>query len=67
MAIIRNYQQKYFAWQLNRRRNSCDDKFTSVLSETKVDLNPHQVDAALFAFRSPLSMGTILTDEVFLV
>ncbi len=29
-----------------------------------VDLNPHQLDAALFAFRSPLSRGAILADEV---
>jgi adenine-specific DNA-methyltransferase len=29
-----------------------------------VDLNPHQVDAALFAFRSPLSKGALLADEV---
>jgi hypothetical protein len=28
------------------------------------DLNPHQVDAALFAFRSPLSKGALLADEV---
>jgi SNF2 family DNA or RNA helicase len=27
-------------------------------------MNPHQVDAALFAFRSPLSKGAILADEV---
>ncbi|MBS1984513.1 MAG: DEAD/DEAH box helicase, partial [Bdellovibrionales bacterium] len=33
-------------------------------SGAKVDLNPHQVDAALFAFRSPLSKGVILADEV---
>jgi superfamily II DNA or RNA helicase len=29
-----------------------------------VDLNPHQIDAALFAVRSPLSKGVILADEV---
>ena len=29
-----------------------------------MDLNPHQVDAALFAFRSPLSKGALLADEV---
>jgi SNF2 family DNA or RNA helicase len=34
------------------------------LSDAQVDLNPHQVDAALFAFRSPLSKGAILADEV---
>lgn len=27
-------------------------------------MNPHQVDAALFAFRSPLSKGALLADEV---
>ncbi len=64
-SALTPYQQKYIAWQLNRRRSSSDDdKFTGVLSEAKVDLNPHQIDAALFAFRSPLSMGAILADEV---
>jgi len=32
--------------------------------DAQVDLNPHQVDAALFAFHSPLSKGAILADEV---
>ena len=30
----------------------------------QVDLNPHQIDAALFAFASPLSQGALLADEV---
>jgi ERCC4-related helicase len=30
----------------------------------QVDMNPHQVDAALFAFASPLSKGALLADEV---
>lgn len=34
------------------------------IANAKVDLNPHQVDAALFAIRSPLSKGVILADEV---
>lgn len=29
-----------------------------------MDLNPHQIEAALFAFRSPLSKGALLADEV---
>lgn len=58
-------QHKYIAWTLDRNRSESDeDKFTSVLTEAQVDLNPHQIDAALFAFRSPLSMGAILADEV---
>ena len=58
-------QRKYYAWDLSHRRSSADEsKFTGVLSEAKVDLNPHQIEAALFAFRSPLSKGAILADEV---
>jgi len=34
------------------------------MSGVKVDLNPHQVDAALFAVKSPLSSGALLADEV---
>lgn len=34
------------------------------LANSRVDLNPHQVDAALFALRSPLSKGVIFADEV---
>lgn len=65
VTALTPYQQKYIAWQLDRRRSSSDDdKFTSVLAEAQVDLNPHQVDAALFAFQSPLSMGAVLADEV---
>jgi superfamily II DNA/RNA helicase len=36
----------------------------STLVDSQVDLNPHQVDAALFACRNPLSRGVILADEV---
>lgn len=63
--MLTSYQKKHLAWELTRRRSSSDDeKLTAVLPEAQVDLNPHQVEAALFAFRSPLSMGVILADEV---
>ena len=58
-------QKLYYAWDLSHHKSATDDsKFTGVLSEAKVDLNPHQVEAALFAFKSPLSKGAILADEV---
>lgn len=41
-----------------------DDAFAKSLSTARVDMNPHQVDAALFALRSPLVRGAILSDEV---
>lgn len=34
------------------------------LFDANVDLNPHQIEAALFALRSPVSKGVILADEV---
>lgn len=60
-----HYQSQYFAWLLSRQVGSNDsDLLASTLVDAQVDLNPHQVDAALFAFRSPLSKGVILADEV---
>ena len=58
-------QQLYYAWDISHKKSVSDDsRFTGVLSEAHVDLNPHQVEAALFAFKSPLSKGAILADEV---
>lgn len=34
------------------------------LFDTSVDLNPHQIGAAMFALQSPLSEGVALADEV---
>ncbi len=59
------FHAKYFAHELTRRYSSNSlQKFTASLSDAQVDLNPHQVDAALFAFQSPLSRGALLADEV---
>lgn len=58
-------QLLYYAWDISHKKSVSDDsRFTGVLSEARVDLNPHQVEAALFAFKSPLSKGAILADEV---
>ena len=58
-------QLLYYAWDISHKKSVSDDsRFTGVLSEARVDLNPHQVEAALFAFKSPLSRGAILADEV---
>lgn len=59
------FHAKYFAHELTKRYSSDSlQKFTASLSDAQVDLNPHQVEAALFAFRSPLSKGALLADEV---
>ncbi len=59
------YHAKYFAHELTRRLPpDSPEKLAGAVASAEVDLNPHQVDAALFAFRSPLSKGALLADEV---
>lgn len=65
MDKISVYHAKYFAYDLTRQLPANDiGKLTASLQDAQVDLNPHQVEAALFAFISPLSKGAVLADEV---
>lgn len=62
---ITDYHAKYYSYELIRKHPANNlGKLTAALQDAQVDLNPHQIDAALFAFRSPLSRGAILADEV---
>lgn len=59
------YQSQYYAWLLTRRAaGDTVESLASTLVDSQVDLNPHQVEAALFACRNPLSRGVLLADEV---
>ncbi len=63
--MITDYHSKYLATDLVRRRSSdSNEKLAVAVAGAQVDMNPHQVDAALFAFASPLSKGALLADEV---
>src|SRR5690242_6203093 len=63
--MLTPYHAKYFAHELTKRCPSDSiEKLASALVDAQVDLNPHQVEAALFAFRSPLARGALLADEV---
>jgi len=63
--MITDYHSKYLANDLVRRRSSdSSEKLAVAVAGAQVDMNPHQVDAALFAFASPLSKGALLADEV---
>ncbi len=65
LSAITDYHAKLFAHELLRRKSVADaEKLVNALLDAQVDLNPHQVEAALFAFKSPLSKGAILADEV---
>jgi hypothetical protein len=59
------YHAKYYAHALTLRHGSDGvDRLSQSLFDAGVDLNPHQIDAALFALKNPLSKGVILADEV---
>ncbi len=62
--MLTPYHAKYFAYDLTRRAVSGMDRLSMSLFDASVDLNPHQIEAALFALQSPLSKGVILADEV---
>jgi hypothetical protein len=60
---ITDFHAKYLACELTRRYASDSmEKLAPALADAQVDLNPHQVDAALFAFQNPFSKGAILAD-----
>lgn len=62
---LTEHQRLYFAWLLTRRQaGDSVESLATTLVDSQVDLNPHQVEAALFACANPLSRGVILADEV---
>lgn len=62
---ITPYHAKYFAHELTiRHAENGVDKLSQSLFDASVDLNPHQIHAALFALNNPLSKGVVLADEV---
>ncbi|HWV25267.1 MAG TPA: SNF2-related protein, partial [Thermomicrobiales bacterium] len=64
MAIT-DYHAMVVAHQLTNRSASIGmEKLAGTLAGAQVHLNPHQIDAALFAFQNPLSQGVLLADEV---
>lgn len=62
--MLTAHHAKYYAHDLTRRAPSGPDRLSAALFDAAVDLNPHQIEAALFALQSPLSKGVLLADEV---
>ncbi|OHD02783.1 MAG: ATP-dependent helicase [Sphingomonadales bacterium RIFCSPLOWO2_12_FULL_63_15] len=59
------YQAKYLAYDLTKQAPpGAADQLSMSLFDASVDLNPHQIEAAMFALQSPLAEGAILADEV---
>lgn len=63
MADYTAYHSKYLAHRITLEGVD-EDAFAKSLSTARVDMNPHQVDAALFALQPPIPRGAILADEV---
>ena len=65
LMMLSNQQKQYLSWLLTKKSaDNSIDSLALTLIDSQVDLNPHQVDAALFAFKNPLSKGVLLADEV---
>jgi hypothetical protein len=58
------YHARFFAHELTRQGGDGVERLSQSLFDACVDLNPHQIEAALFALRSPISKGVLLADEV---
>ena len=63
MTGYSSYHAKYLAHRITLAGLG-EDALAKSLSTARVDMKPHQVEAALFALQSPLSKGVILADEV---
>ena len=62
---LTDFHAKYMGLVLSKSTwGSGYEKLAATLADAQVDLNPHQVEAALFAFHSPFMKGAILADEV---
>ena len=58
------HHAKYYAHDLTRLAPDGMARLSMALFDAAVDLNPHQIEAALFVLESPLSKGALLADEV---
>lgn len=58
------YHARYFSYELTRQGGEGVERLSRSLFDACVDLNPHQIEAALFTLRSPISKGVLLADEV---
>ena len=61
---LTRFHQRLLAEELALKAGRATDRLAAALSEARVDLNPHQVEAAAFALDSLPRGGCMLADEV---
>ena len=65
MNHLTPHKAKYIAHDLTLQHAGGGlERLSQALFNASVDLNPHQIEAAVFALKSPLSKGVLLADEV---
>ena len=65
MEIARPLTAKYLYNMLElKQAGNTVERLGTTLFNSHIKLTPHQIEAALFAFKTPLSRGCILADEV---
>ncbi len=64
MASLTRFHTRLLAEELTLRTGRGADRVVPTLSEARVDLHPHQVEAAAFALDSLARGGCLLADEV---
>ncbi|AEI68149.1 SNF2-related protein [Corallococcus macrosporus] len=63
-AALTPFHERLLAEELLARSSDTNQRLAGALSEAKVDLNPHQVEGAMFALDSLSRGGCMLGDEV---
>lgn len=65
--MIKDFKNKFWSYEILTCNNGSDSKLEHLadsFSSSNIDLNPHQIEAALFALKNPAEKGVILADEV---
>ncbi|MFT5260634.1 MAG: SNF2 family DNA or RNA helicase [Gammaproteobacteria bacterium] len=61
--MFTRHQSTYFAHWLTQT-GKLQHQVSRAMASARVDMNPHQVEAACFALKSPIEKGVLLADEV---
>lgn len=63
--VLNSFDLIYWSQKLTLKKSAGQlERLTSLLAKATIDLHPHQIHAAMYAFNSPLSRGCIMADEV---
>jgi len=56
------YNARYFAYEIIQQEGTEIERLSTSLFDACIDLNPHKIEAALFAIRSLITKEVLLAD-----